>query len=217
MIIDCHGHYTTEPKGLKSFREQQVAAVKNKARCRRAPAFKVSDDDIRETIEKNQLKKQQERGTDITIFSPRAAGMGHHIGDETQPGMDASLERDDLSASRCSRRISSASCQLPQSPASPPKNSATELERCVKEYGFVGCNLNPDPSGGHLNSPPLTDKRWYPIYEKLCELDVPAMVHVSLSATRRSTPPARTTSTPTPRRSCSSSCPTCSRTSRSCA
>ena len=30
MIIDCHGHYTTEPKGLKSYREQQVAAVNEK-------------------------------------------------------------------------------------------------------------------------------------------------------------------------------------------
>ena len=47
----------------------------------RGRPFKVTDDDIRETIQKNQLKKQQERGTDITIFSPRAAGMGHHIGD----------------------------------------------------------------------------------------------------------------------------------------
>src|SRR5262249_26626753 len=56
-----------------------------------------------------------------------------------------------------------------------------ELERCVKEYGFIGCNLNPDPSGGYWKDPPLTDKWWYPIYEKLVELDVPAMIHVSMS------------------------------------
>jgi 4-oxalmesaconate hydratase len=41
--------------------------------------------------------------------------------------------------------------------------------------------LNPDPSGGHWNSPPLTDRHWYPLYEKMVELDVPAMVHVSSS------------------------------------
>ena len=58
-------------------------------------------------------------------------------------------------------------------------NSISELERCVSELGFVGCNLNPDPSGGHWNSPALTDKYWYPFYEKMIELDVPAMVHVS--------------------------------------
>src|SRR5580700_6477378 len=72
-------------------------------------------------------------------------------------------------------------CQLPQSPAAAPANSAAELERCVKELGFIGCNLNPDPSGGHWTSPPLTDRHWYPLYEKMVELDVPAMVHVSSS------------------------------------
>ena len=44
---------------------------------------------------------------------------------------------------------------------------------------MVGCNLNPDPSGGYFNAPPLTDKWWYPFYEKMIELDVPAMIHVS--------------------------------------
>ena len=108
-------------------------------------------------------------------------------------------------------------CQLPQSPGVPPTNCIAELERCVKELGFVGCNLNPDPSGGYFNAPPLTDKWWYPFYEKMVELDVPAMIHViAAAAIRRSTPPARTTSTPTPWRSCSSSCPTCSRISRRC-
>src|SRR6185312_755848 len=72
-------------------------------------------------------------------------------------------------------------CQLPQSPGVPIANSVHELERCVRELGFVGCNLNPDPSGGHWNSPPLTDRHWYPFYEKMVELDVPAMVHVSAS------------------------------------
>ena len=54
-----------------------------------------------------------------------------------------------------------------------------ELERCVKELGFVGCNLNPDPSDGYWTDPPLTDRCWYPLYEKMVELDVPAMIHVS--------------------------------------
>ncbi len=72
-------------------------------------------------------------------------------------------------------------CQLPQTPGVPPTNCIAELERCVKEFGFIGCNLNPDPSGGYWTDPPLTDKWWYPFYEKLVELDVPAMIHVSVS------------------------------------
>ena len=63
----------------------------------------------------------------------------------------------------------------------PLANCIAELERCVNELGFIGCNLNPDPSGGRWNAPPLTDRYWYPFYEKLVELDVPAMVHVSAS------------------------------------
>ena len=59
--------------------------------------------------------------------------------------------------------------------------ASAELEKCVKEYGFVGINLNPDPSGGHWTSPPLTDRHWYPIYEKMVEYDIPAMIHVSTS------------------------------------
>ncbi|HEY2591470.1 MAG TPA: amidohydrolase family protein, partial [Steroidobacteraceae bacterium] len=72
-------------------------------------------------------------------------------------------------------------CQLPQSTGVPPETCIPELERCVKELGFVGCNLNPDPSGGNWNSPPLTDRHWYPLYERMVELEVPAMVHVSSS------------------------------------
>ena len=42
---------------------------------------------------------------------------------------------------------------LPQSPGVDPKTCIPELERCVKEYGFVGINLNPDPSGGFWKEP----------------------------------------------------------------
>jgi 4-oxalmesaconate hydratase len=72
-------------------------------------------------------------------------------------------------------------CQLPQTPNGSLADSIAELRRCVEELGFVGCNLNPDPSGGHWTSKPLTDEYWYPLYEALVELDVPAMVHVSAS------------------------------------
>ena len=85
MIIDCHGHYTTEPKDLHRFRAQQTEAAKDKDKSKMPPRaqLKMSDDEIRESIEQNQLRLQRERRTDLTIFSPRASGMGHHIGDES--------------------------------------------------------------------------------------------------------------------------------------
>jgi 4-oxalmesaconate hydratase len=78
MIIDCHGHYTTEPKDLHRFRKEQTAAAnaKDKSKMPARAQLKMSDDEIRESIEQNQLKLQKDRGTDLTIFSPRASGMG---------------------------------------------------------------------------------------------------------------------------------------------
>jgi 4-oxalmesaconate hydratase len=182
MIIDCHGHYTTAPKALQDYRDAQIAALKDPAQPPYDGKIDISDDQIRESLEGAQLKLQRERGTDVTIFSPRASAMAHHIGD-VRTSLNWSRRCNDLIHRVCTLYPSNfvGVCQLPQSPGVPPGNSVEELERCVNELGFIGCNLNPDPSGGHWTAPPLIDKYWYPIYEKMVELDVPAMVHVSSS------------------------------------
>jgi 4-oxalmesaconate hydratase len=106
--------------------------------------------------------------------------MGHHIGNEAT-SLYWSEQCNELIHRVCTLYPNNfvGVCQLPQSPGVPPKNCIPELERCIKEFGFIGCNLNPDPSGGYWTDPPLTDKWWYPLYEKMVELDVPAMIHVS--------------------------------------
>ncbi len=179
MIIDCHGHYTTAPAQLQEFRDRQVAHFEDAAKP--APVLRdISDDEIRETIEKNQLRALKERGADMTIFSPKASAMAHHIGDEAVSKTWTRINNDLI------HRVVSlfpenfiGVCQLPQSVGVPVENCIEELERCVNELGVVGCNLNPDPSGGMWTGRPLTDKAWYPFFEKLVELDVPAMIHVS--------------------------------------
>ena len=182
MIIDCHGHYTTEPQKLHDWRKGQVAGIKDPSQKPARANLKISDDELRSSVEGAQLKIQRERGTSCTIFSPRASGMAHHIGDA-----GISLEWSQISNELVHRVCGLypenfiGVCQLPQSPGVDPKSCVGELERCITEYGFVGCNLNPDPSGGAWNSPPMTDKWWYPLYEKMVELDVPAMIHVSAS------------------------------------
>jgi 4-oxalmesaconate hydratase len=180
VIIDCHGHYTTAPKAHNDWRQRQLAAV---AEGHPAPAYPViSDDEIRESIEQNQLRLLRERGADLTIFSPRASAMAHHQGD-----LQASIAWAQACNDLIARVVAlfpgtfAGVCQLPQSPGAGLAASIAELERCVTGLGFVGCNLNPDPSGGWWDSPPLTDRYWYPIYEKMTELSVPAMVHVSAS------------------------------------
>ena len=81
MIIDCHGHYTTAPAQLQNFRETQIAHFEDATRP--APELAaITDDEIRESVEQNQLKALSERGADAILFSPKAVAMGHHIGDE---------------------------------------------------------------------------------------------------------------------------------------
>src|SRR5437868_2038283 len=182
MIIDCHGHYTTAPKQLQAYRDGQIAGAKDPSYVPARGTLGISDDEIRQSLEGAQLRIQRERGTSLTIFSPRAMGMGHHVGSETTSRY-WSEQCNELIHRVCTLYPKNfvGVCQLPQSPGVPPANCIPELERCVKEFGFIGCNLNPDPSGGYWTDPPLTDKWWYPLYEKMVELDVPAMIHVSMS------------------------------------
>jgi 4-oxalmesaconate hydratase len=106
--------------------------------------------------------------------------MGHHLGDATTS---------EAWSSACNELIHRVCAlfpknfigvaMLPQSARVSPKNCIPEIDRCVNEYGFVGINLNPDPSGGHWQDPPLSDRYWYPVYEKMVEHDIPAMIHMS--------------------------------------
>ena len=181
MIIDCHGHYTTAPAELQTFRQGQIDKLAN-GTLPDPTDPSITDDEIRASLEGAQLKLSRERGIDLTIFSPRASAMAHHIGTE-QTSIAWSRACNDLIARVVALYPENfvGVCQLPQSPGVDLQASILELERCVNELGFIGCNLNPDPSGGHWTSAPLTDKFWYPMYEKMVELDVPAMVHVSSS------------------------------------
>jgi 4-oxalmesaconate hydratase len=181
MIIDCHGHYTTAPAALTEFRDAQLARLADPALpAPSAPA--ISDDEIIATIEPNQLRLARERGTDLTIFSPRASHMGHHVTDPATAVAWAQVCNDLIYRVTTLFPANFAGvCQLPQVAGEPLDACVSELDRTVRQLGFVGCNLNPDPSGGYWTSPPLTDEYWYPLYEKMTELDVPAMIHVSTS------------------------------------
>jgi 4-oxalmesaconate hydratase len=178
MIIDVHGHFTTAPKELAAWRADQVANIGRPF----TRELQITDDQLRETLEANQLRLQRDRGTDLVLFSPTAGGMQHHVGDETT-SLQWTRTVNDLIYRVCGLYPESfvPVCQLPQSPGVSPANCIEELERCVTQLGFVGCNVNPDPSDGYWTDPPMTDKWWYPLYEKMVELEVTGMLHVSSS------------------------------------
>ena len=181
MIVDVHGHYTTTPAAHARFRDEQLAALGDPSapRPRRGA---ISDDEVRESIEGNQLRVLRERGGDLMVFSPKASGMEHHVPDPSTSVAWAQASNDLVArVEQLFPDHFSSVCQLPQTPGGPVEDAVVELRRCVETLGFIGCNLNPDPSGGFWTSPPLTDAYWFPLYEAMVELDVPAMVHVSSS------------------------------------
>ena len=183
MIIDCHGHYTSAPAAHKQFHEEQLARLTDPRRPLPIPP-RIGDEEIRDSIENNQLAQLRARGEDVMLFSPQASVMHHHITDRATAVTWARQSNDLI------HRITelfpdsfAGVCQLPQTPDGPLDDAVAEVRRCAGELGFVGCNLSPDPSGGRWTAPPLTDSYWYPLYEVLVELEVPAMIHVSSSCT----------------------------------
>lgn len=176
MRIDIHGHYTTAPPQLDAFRGRQITDI-NKPRKR---PVKISDDEITQSLQAN-FRAMDDRGIDLVLFSPRASGMGHDYGDALTSRYWTEVNND-LISRVCvlfPERFAPV-CQLPQSPLASPADWLPELERCVTEMGFVGCNINPDISGGLPPfTPSLADEYWYPLWEKMTELDAPGMIHAS--------------------------------------
>ena len=172
MIIDVHGHYTTAPPALRAFRDAQLAGGE-------AVLAPISDDQLRESVESHQVRILGERGGEMMLFSPKASGMEHHVPDAAVADAWARASNDLVHrVSELYPQHFAPVAQLPQTPAGNLDGMIAELRRVVSELGFVGCTLNPDPSGT-WSGLPLTDESWFPVYEVLQELDVPAMVHVS--------------------------------------
>ena len=179
MIIDVHGHVTA-PDKLYVYKANILAH--RGAHGRGSPD--ATDDDIREALNapvfggSSHLAQLQEVGTDMQIISPRPYQMMH----SEQPKLvqwyieecNNIIARQTQLYPKTFRGV----CGLPQTAGVSPKELLPYLEKIVKEQGFVGCLLNPDPAEGtRTDIPPLGDRFWYPLYEKLVELDIPGHIH----------------------------------------
>lgn len=179
MIIDVHGHFTTAPRALVDYHDALLQA--HPGSLPNAP--RLTDDQIRESVEPAQVRVQRERGIDLTLLSPRAAGMAHHLG-TIRTSIRWARACNDAVAHVCQLypdRFAGVA-QLPQLAGAGVEAAVAELRRCVDELGFVGANVNPDPSGGDWSGPVLSDRYWDPLWRELIDLEVPAMLHVSSSS-----------------------------------
>ncbi len=175
MIIDIHAHVSA-PAELYAFQANLLASRGGNRRSRP----KMDDQKIEEALQPH-LKFLQEAGTDMQLLSPRPYTMMHH--EKPEKIVHWYIEAcNDLIYRQCQMHPNTFKgvAGLPQCVGAPIKNALPELERCVKELGFVGCLVNPDPGArGDDSTPAMGDEYWYPLYEKLVELDVPCMIHSS--------------------------------------
>lgn len=188
MIIDCHAHMSA-PQQLWAYRALLLAH----RGWHKPSRVAMTDDEIRHALEvpeigpKGHLPLLHDHGTDVQLISPRPWHLMHSEKPEKLIHWFAE-ECHNVIHRQCGlfpgRFFGIAG--LPQSAGAPIENALPELERCVQELGFVGCLLNPDPyENGGGEAPPLGDRYWYPLYEKLCELDIPAHVHATTSKSQR--------------------------------
>jgi predicted TIM-barrel fold metal-dependent hydrolase len=191
MRIDIHGHVSA-PESLYAYKAGLLA---HRGAHGRGSAG-VTDDTLRAALTApnksfggmSHLAHLDEAGVDLQLISPRPYQMMHS--EQGQLVEWFAQETNDVIARTC--RLEPGRFRgvagLPQSMELEPARWVAELRRCVQELGFVGAMVNPDPCEGGAQPPGLGDRFWYPVWEALCELDVPALIH---SAGCR--PPARET------------------------
>ena len=181
LIIDSHAHVVIPPESYKFMAE----LTSNRAN----PTLgvpKLSDEAVRKAGQ-SLVDTMDKVGTDIQFLSPRPYMQMHSV----KPAKVTALwtrHMNDLihQTARMFPARFRPIAGLPQYRDTSPVNCLTELEFRVKEQGFIGCLLNPDPTEGDGPPPPgLGDEFWFPLYEKLCEFDIPALIHSAGSCSPR--------------------------------
>ena len=173
MIIDAHAHLVA-PASLYAHRSNLIVSGGQYGSSYRA---KVGDKELAESADQN-VAIMDGVGTDLQLLSPRpflmlnGTARWNDIVDWTMDNNDIIARTVKLHPTRF-RGVGS----LPQQAGRPVESLFDEIDRVVNELGFVGVLLNPDPSEGMNGAPPLGDPYWYPLYERLCALDLPAHIH----------------------------------------
>ncbi|WP_428149789.1 amidohydrolase family protein [Brevundimonas sp.] len=189
MIIDCHGHVSA-PAELWAYKANILSHRGSHGRG----GVRVSDDQIRAAANKvemapcGHLDMLDKHGTDLQLISPRPFQMMSSF----EPGRVVHwfVEECNNIIHRNTQLFPDRFIGvggLPQVAGEPIENTFAEMDRCINELGFKGMMLNPDPYENTRNDHPgLGDRYWYPLYEKLCEMDIPAHIHPTGSRADRS-------------------------------
>lgn len=172
MIIDSHAHLVAPASFYVHRGNLQVARGQYGAYH-----AKIADADLEKSAAQN-VEIMDGVGTDLQILSPRPFMMlhGENRWDDV---VTWAQDNNDLIARTVKmhpKRFRGVG-GLPQATGASVEKMFDEIKRCVNDLGFVGVLINPDPSEGSGKSPPMGDSYWYPLYEFLCEHDIPGHIH----------------------------------------
>lgn len=174
MIIDIHAHVCAAPE-IYAWKDQIFSA--GGALGARERQWDV--DWIRDhAVTRRNIDIMDRVGTDIQFISPRPYSQAHaekpsKLSHYWNVGVNNYIAKTIEAYPTRFRGMAG----LPQPVGRPIEESLPELDRCINELGFVGTLLDTDPGEGDNSTPTLDNEYWYPLYEKLVEYDIPALIH----------------------------------------
>jgi len=172
MIIDVHGHVTA-PAELYSYKSTLLASRGYHGKG----STGISDERMHQAVTRH-LDLLRRVGTDVQFLSPRPFQLMHSEQPESIVRWWVEANNDVIARQcRAYPDVFRGVCGLPQTPDGSIQACVEELDRCVREHEFIGCLINPDPTEGTGLMPTLDDEYWYPLYERMVDLDVPGLIH----------------------------------------
>jgi predicted TIM-barrel fold metal-dependent hydrolase len=176
MILDIHAHLCAAPE-LYQWKSVLMSA-------RGAHGFapkRFPDEWVRDHPDtKRNLRIMDAVGTDVQFLSPRPFQLMH--AEKPVKIIEAwAIANHNYIAQQVAAfpaRFQGV-CAFPQAAGEPISWGFGELERCVEQLGFIGTLIDTDPGEGDNSTPTLSDEYWYPLWEKMVELDIPGLIHSS--------------------------------------
>jgi 4-oxalmesaconate hydratase len=171
LIIDAHAHLVA-PDSLYGYLSTLRASGGTYGN-----ASPVSDEALTVSAGSN-LKIMDSVGTDMQLLSPRPFQLNHSAKPARVVHMWVRANNDTIARTvQMHPTRFRGVAGLPQVAGEGVQTCFEEMDRCINELGFVGVLLNPDPGEGDGKTPNLGDEYWYPLWEKLARMDVPAHIH----------------------------------------
>ena len=174
MVIDIHNHIVAGGE-LNAYQAGLLASRGFHAQGHNV----VTEESIKKArwrgVTHSEALKQV--GTDWAFISPRPYTMMHSEKPEKIVHWYCEAVNDAIALQvKVESNMFRGIGGLPQCGGVSPKNTFAEIDRMVS-LGFIGIMINPDPGEGDGQTPGMGDEYWYPLYEKMVALDLPAIIH----------------------------------------